>query len=1184
MARQNIDYTTSTLTPPHAPVNDDLDTGTTTDDAVRPIVDGEPAQGAVFKRPSENLRTRTEIIREELEQLKFMSDADKAMLLTSTGDITWNGLPTGTFVPTQNLVLKPFLAPDTSTMAKLVICANTPAEITIRTKVTGVSGQPRAYNGANNITIDLRPQTVGDGSIAITTTGDGNRIHIRYDDHAVSGTTAGLNALTGFIQQFNADPTMIAMGLEAVSFGTGTPAEGTQRAPPGPPSFVANSLIKDHIVGVYPAGEHATRFLSGAAEAEQHIITPGSLSSFFIADGGTLNKLIEGDVLCIWYDEMVGLAYGGRRQSLNEAPENSATIPVGSLFLLRRFPERLPGALPVATVVNGQLIFINGRVYGAGETGPLVASGSSYQGSPAAPNSWADSTVVAGPVSFESALDTIIQTLGVKSGGTPGAIKVGFTPAGDIATNNVKAALEELDSKKASRALPQNNTFTNANVFTPSTAATTAVTATGNTTGRGVTATGGASAATGVYGKGGTGNGIGVEGFGGTGGNGVGVWGTGTGGAAGVQGDGGPSAGAGVYGAGGTNGIGVWGAGDGLGKGVLGEGSPGSASTANTAPSTGNPLVQAAGVVGLGHSSDGYGVVGKGNGGDGGGVAGVGVGGAGPGVLGVVEGDAAPVTSGEGVVGQSGAGGVLGIGLGNGFGVKGSGAGTGKGGTFTGGATGPSSFATTMDGAGVEARGGAAGNANGVHGKGGSAATPGARTEIFANNGVVGVGTGGGAGVIGVSSATTLTAGVEGFGSTGGGLDTYGVKGTGVGSADGVRGLGGTAGGAGVSGQGQGSLGVGVLGAAGTNGVGGDFTGNGTGVGVKVRSQDRWDLTNTDGDILLVGGGSNQHKLKIGMATGGGGAGSCSIAVQSTVLNQLSLGAGTTTADQSVLRLNSGELVGVGVAASNAQLEVNKGIHLGTGLRSSAANARTVPRISAVAATTATSDLTLISKYTNPQNGIIYRQYISSVGELVSSVNVDLTSYAGGIVDVTGPAFSSRMTGALQEWWSSSTDTGGGAFNPDFFPSSVGRGPITGSGVRGRIGAYSFAVYGSGSGGDNTTSSNVIHSGNTIKAQARVVVYGDVTTPFFDSTHNVASVAQVGNGVRINFTSTVYAQNLCIATYNSIGGVVPVGGLIVNPVASTARVDIYAVNSAGTIINMNAGGQAREFFFISMGF
>ena len=779
----------------------DKDSGEEDLTAIKPVADGEPAQASVFKRPSENLRTRTEFIRDELENLKYLSDYDRAFLLTSTGSVTWAGLPTGTFTASAAMTLKPFLAPAASTASRLIIGANTASQITIRTRQDGATGQPRAYNGANTISFDFTPLT--NNPILITVDGSpANNFHVRYDDNPATGTT---NAQLIAALQANAAFTT-TWGLEAVMEGNGVPPEVGFPPPPMP-------VGSDKVIISGP--EQALRFLAGAAEAELHLITPAHLIAFF-AD--PLNALTEGDVIAVRYDELVmSPTYGGRRQSLNEAAEAYPALVAGAnLFLVRRFPARIPLALPIAAVVNGVLIFVNGRSFNSGETGPLVSAGASYQGSPAAPNSWADSTVVAGPISFEVALDTIIQTLGTKTGITPGAIKVGFSPSGDIATNNVKAALEELDSKKASRAPPQDNTFTNTNVFTPSTSGTDGITATGNGLGKGVQGTGGAGDGIGVFGTGGGANGTGVQGLGqgqlGRGGyfqasaiaiaavtgaegvKGKGATNTGAGaakGGAGVYGEGGDAllagnAGPGVYGIGGTNsGIGVRGEGVAAGAGVSGR----SGASIN-AP--GGDFTSIAGTAGPG-------------------VQGLGSG-TGPGVKGT-GGASTNSNGGEFSSNATNGNGVLGTATGTGFGVQGLG-----------------STNNANTGSGTNGVNPAAGPGTGVTGIGSSGSGGGDGVQGFARSAVGG--TTSRTGVLGTGSYSQTT-GVPG-GAGGfflGGSGTVGVANGGIGvNGQGGNGIGGGVKGTGVSGTGE-TGGVFASNSL-TNGNGVTSSGAGVGAGV----------------------------------------------------------------------------------------------------------------------------------------------------------------------------------------------------------------------------------------------------------------------------------------------------------------------------------------------------------------
>ena len=397
MSRQQVDFTTGS------------DSGENVNTSVQPYTNTEPASAAVLGRPIENLRKRTEVTRTELEALKYLSDSDRALLLTSAGSITWNGVSSGTFTidPTQPLVLKPFTAPAASTAARLIIGAGTASQVTIRTRQDGLPGVPRAYNGANNITFAFPAVNTGTGAVTVAVNGaETMRFVVTHDSNITSGTT--VNQL---LTALNSNPDFINAGLEAVVEGTGSPVEVGFPPPPSP--LVGNRLVLS-------GGELLERYLTGAADAEQHIISSAQLVNFFGATA--LNHLIEGDVLCVGYDGLVMDSSGGRRQSLPTTPENKSASAGNNLFLARRFPDRLPGALPLATVVNGQLIFISGRVYGSGESGPLTSSGSSYQGS--TPNAFADGTTIAAG-SFESAIDTLVGFLGAEASPS-GAEKVGI--------------------------------------------------------------------------------------------------------------------------------------------------------------------------------------------------------------------------------------------------------------------------------------------------------------------------------------------------------------------------------------------------------------------------------------------------------------------------------------------------------------------------------------------------------------------------------------------------------------------------------------------------------------------------------------------------------------------------------------------------------------------------------------
>lgn len=330
MATQNVDYA---LTGPTQ------DTGEKDAPSIRPILNGEAAIQATFQRPMENLRHRTEVLRDAVEELKYLADADRALVLESTGEVTWGGpksAGTGIFTLSSGatLLLRPFMAPSTSTRASATIRG-----LTFQTKLVVEPGStvPRAYSGANKISVQI---TGSDGATLLATV-DGtpaNNITITVDTNAVTGTTR--NQLLTYLAGASAGAVAVkALGVEAV---LASGAVGTD--------IICND-------GIFVSGD--TQTLAGAVDAERHIITEAGLASFF---GDVDNAMYDGDVLAIAYEPgLVNGLYGGRRESLEDAPEASANVD-SNLFLLRRHPDRMPYALPIATAVAGTLRFIDGSI------------------------------------------------------------------------------------------------------------------------------------------------------------------------------------------------------------------------------------------------------------------------------------------------------------------------------------------------------------------------------------------------------------------------------------------------------------------------------------------------------------------------------------------------------------------------------------------------------------------------------------------------------------------------------------------------------------------------------------------------------------------------------------------------------------------------------------------------------
>lgn len=316
------------------------DTGDDVASSIQPIADGENLDVSTLTRSDENLRKRTELLRTAGEDAKYLDDSDRLFVISGGGNILWNGVADGRFTITANISLKPALAPSTCKPAFIRLgAAGSTNEVIIRTISATTAYKtytiypPRAYSGANKISFKMT-SAVG-ASLSCTVSGT------PADDVVVQiATTTNVDALITYLM---ANDAFRLLGLEAVK---GAACVGTN----------------------LPTTQPTAALLQGAADAELHTITPGGLTSFFAI--GT-NRLQEGDTLAIYYPALVYASYGGRRQSINEAPESKDRAD-NNLFIIRLKSENAPGAIPICSVIGGDLIFMNGDRFAQAVTGAAI--------------------------------------------------------------------------------------------------------------------------------------------------------------------------------------------------------------------------------------------------------------------------------------------------------------------------------------------------------------------------------------------------------------------------------------------------------------------------------------------------------------------------------------------------------------------------------------------------------------------------------------------------------------------------------------------------------------------------------------------------------------------------------------------------------------------------------------------
>ena len=326
------------------------DTGLPDDAAsIVPIDDGEPVIQTTLRRPPENLRTRSDVLRETARENLLLADFDRnGAALFGGGTITFNGARATydgifTLEAGTTLYLAPFATPGDdgaiapyvgSTLASLEVDDGVVTETLVFTskykqwQTTGAD--PDIGKEANSISVEI--QDTGSLSVVVNgATGEKNSI--------VIGIDYGTTTCQQVIDEVNNDAD--AKLLVVASLGTGTITEPS-------PKFGPAEWGTDYTV----------RFLAGGAPGLSHKITAANLASFMGAHAE--NPVKKGDTIAISYDKLIELSTdAGRFQS---TAENANTeIPAGALFNTRREPAKIPGCLPICKCIDDDtLIFVNG--------------------------------------------------------------------------------------------------------------------------------------------------------------------------------------------------------------------------------------------------------------------------------------------------------------------------------------------------------------------------------------------------------------------------------------------------------------------------------------------------------------------------------------------------------------------------------------------------------------------------------------------------------------------------------------------------------------------------------------------------------------------------------------------------------------------------------------------------------
>jgi len=425
--------------------------------AIQPLSDGEGATQVVLRRPSENLRERTETLRDVAEELLYYRDYSHLMIEYTGGTITWNGAAPGApplgkiSVTAGSFTVTPMLAPYQAKKGTLSV--GTPSSNRV---IYTVAATSYATHGMNAVTIKhLHSASAGSVSVAISA-GPVKRIVVTLNTSTASHDAAAVQ-------------TALASAIAADTILVGRLVITT--------SAVAN-------VAVIALAE--TR-LDTTADDEKHVIAGSDIQTLT-----TTTPLQPGMGIAIWYKYVIepagfgadpkgGLA-GGRAESSGD--RGTSAIPAAALFVTHVSPDKIPGAIPLCRIgYNGQLIWYDGTRLEAGESfqfksptsvasialaahvalqaSVLGAATVGYNGS----GPWADGSTAVTASTVETALDEIVADLADMTATLPGAIRVGVDAptifgtaltaqggGGALTTNTtIRSALSQLHSSAIAR-------------------------------------------------------------------------------------------------------------------------------------------------------------------------------------------------------------------------------------------------------------------------------------------------------------------------------------------------------------------------------------------------------------------------------------------------------------------------------------------------------------------------------------------------------------------------------------------------------------------------------------------------------------------------------------------------------------------------------------------------------------
>lgn len=330
--------------------------------SIKPVIDGERAEESVYNRPGENIRKRTEQLRDVGEQQLYLQDSDMRWILvggnasglspTPWPAVTaWNkdggGAGKGTFVISEPIVVQPINTPATDVQETVTYPFEDSLLRTAQIDFEPLSTK-RAYNLANIIRIVWQAVPASELVGAVVP---------NYCDVAVTGDAKHILTISirddNLTQMVNLDTALTSIAADLVTMGLDYTVTGDNTTFLEWADIIATPYGDDYV-------------MEKNFEREIHRIIPSAFADFFTGGG----YLADGDTLSVWFEDYTNTAGPpptGRRQC---TPSNAnSNVPHTQLFVTSRATEKIPLAVPLCKRIGDDLLWLDGTVILDGQLG-----------------------------------------------------------------------------------------------------------------------------------------------------------------------------------------------------------------------------------------------------------------------------------------------------------------------------------------------------------------------------------------------------------------------------------------------------------------------------------------------------------------------------------------------------------------------------------------------------------------------------------------------------------------------------------------------------------------------------------------------------------------------------------------------------------------------------------------------